>query len=40
MCQLILHLKKGARVMVPLNIDLSDRLVIGQLGIVDNIVFS
>ena len=35
-----LHLKKGARVTLRVNIDLIDRLVNGQLGTVDNIVFT
>ena len=35
-----LHWKKGARVMLTVNIDLSDRLVNGQLDTVDNIVFT
>ena len=34
------HLKKGVRVMLTVNIDLSDQLVNGQLGTVDNIVFT
>ena len=34
-----LHLKKGGRVMLTVNIDLSDHLVNGQLGTVDNIGF-
>ena len=35
-----LHLKKGARVMLTVNIDLSDRLVGERLGTVNNIVFT
>ena len=35
-----LHLEKRARVILTVNIDLSDRLVNGQLGTVDNIVFT
>ena len=35
-----LHLKEGEGVMVTVNIDLSDRLVNGQLGTVNNIVFT
>ena len=35
-----LHLKKGARVMLTVNIDLSDHLGNEQLGTVDNIVFT
>ena len=34
------HLKKGTRVMLRVNIDLSDHLVHGQLGTVDIIVFT
>ena len=34
------HLKEGARVMLTVNIDLSDRLVNGKLGTIDNIVFT
>ena len=35
-----LLLKEGARVMLTVNIDLSDRLVNGKLGTIDNIVFT
>ena len=35
-----LHLKKGARVMLTVNFDLSNHLVNGQLDTVDNIVFT
>ena len=35
-----LHLKKAARVMLTVNIDVSDRLANGELGTVDNLVFT
>ena len=35
-----LHLKKGAQVMLTVNIDLTDHLVNGQLGTVYNIAYT
>ena len=35
-----LHLKKAARVMLTVNIDVSDRLANGELGTLDNLVFT